>query len=186
MKLDILMHYEVDEITGEIKFIGKEDVKVDTASTTPKKSTSPKTIVGTEPVLVLDDNKYSINQLAADLLGVEPGDTIHINYPKRDKELCPAIGSSASLGVKAGNKLTKSLTVSYRGLSNEKLSEFGAIFKFEPTGKPGVFYLIGDRPKAPEDDSVIKIDEEFTFEQVNPDMVDNSDDLDLSDLNFEL
>ena len=31
MKLDILMHYDVDEQTGEVKFIGKEEVSVDTS-----------------------------------------------------------------------------------------------------------------------------------------------------------
>ena len=38
MKLDILMHYEVNEMTGEVKFIGKEEISVDTAST--KRTTS--------------------------------------------------------------------------------------------------------------------------------------------------
>ena len=31
MKLDIIMHYEVNEHTGEVVFIGKEEVTVDTA-----------------------------------------------------------------------------------------------------------------------------------------------------------
>ena len=31
MKLDIVMHYSVDETTGEITFIGKDEIKVDTA-----------------------------------------------------------------------------------------------------------------------------------------------------------
>ena len=27
MKLDILMHYDIDEQTGEVKFIGKEEIE---------------------------------------------------------------------------------------------------------------------------------------------------------------
>ena len=32
MKLDILFHYDVNEETGEITFIGKEEISVDTAT----------------------------------------------------------------------------------------------------------------------------------------------------------
>ena len=44
MKLDIVMHYSVDEKTGEITFIGKDEIKVDTAkkTTTSRKSSTKK------------------------------------------------------------------------------------------------------------------------------------------------
>ena len=42
MKLDVVMHYEVDETTGEIKFIGKEEITVDTASAKTSKSSTKK------------------------------------------------------------------------------------------------------------------------------------------------
>jgi hypothetical protein len=44
MKLDIIFHYEVNEQTGEITFIGKDEITVDTAKkTTSTKSTKTKT-----------------------------------------------------------------------------------------------------------------------------------------------
>ena len=42
MKLDIVMHYSVDETTGEITFIGKDEIKVDTAKKTSRKSSTKK------------------------------------------------------------------------------------------------------------------------------------------------
>lgn len=39
MKLDILFHYDVNEETGEITFIGKEEISVDTATKRAVKST---------------------------------------------------------------------------------------------------------------------------------------------------
>ena len=51
MKLDILMHYEVNETTGEIKYIGKEEITVDSASTKASKSSTKKS--GREPFLLL-------------------------------------------------------------------------------------------------------------------------------------
>ena len=38
MKLDIIMHYSVNETTGEIVFLGKDEIKVDTAKKTTTSS----------------------------------------------------------------------------------------------------------------------------------------------------
>ena len=58
MKLDIIMHYNVDEQTGEITFIGKDEVTVDTAKTASKTSkssskTASKKADETEPMLLI-------------------------------------------------------------------------------------------------------------------------------------
>ena len=39
MKLDIVFHYLVDENTGEMTYIGKEDITVDTAAPAKRQST---------------------------------------------------------------------------------------------------------------------------------------------------
>ena len=47
------MHYSVDEATGEITFIGKDEIKVDTAKKTPRKSSTKKD-ENPEPIVTLD------------------------------------------------------------------------------------------------------------------------------------
>ena len=42
MKLDIIFHYNVNEQTGEITYIGKDEVTVDTATKTSKASKKKK------------------------------------------------------------------------------------------------------------------------------------------------
>ena len=58
MKLDIIFHYEVDEQTGEMKFIGKNEITVDTKKTVSKSSSS-KIDSNPEPIITLTDNKLS-------------------------------------------------------------------------------------------------------------------------------
>ena len=111
MNLDILMHYDVDEQTGEVKFIGKEEVSIDTSvKKEAKKKTTSSVLEGSEPRLQLNANNFALNQVACDLLKIGAGDTVHINYPKKEGRYVPVIGSSEAFGVKAGNKLTKTLT----------------------------------------------------------------------------
>ena len=52
MKLDILMHYEINEQTGEVKFIGKEEITVDTAEKAVKKTATKavSTVISSLPI----------------------------------------------------------------------------------------------------------------------------------------
>ena len=71
MKLDIVMHYSVDEKTGEITFIGKDEIKVDTAKkTTTSRKSSTKKDENPEPIVTLDSTKLTLTQGAVDLLQV--------------------------------------------------------------------------------------------------------------------
>lgn len=176
MKLDILMHYEVNEQTGEVKFIGKEEITVDTKATksTTKKATTKK-VDDSRPVITLEANKLVLTQAVVDMLAVCPDCRIDIKYKKRDKLSVPVIGTDAAFGTKAGNKLTKSNTVSFRGSANEKLSQYGTTFTLEETEDEGIFYLIGDKvPEAPEvPEEVVNIESEL--EIANLDELDNED-----------
>lgn len=184
MKLDILFHYDVNPTTGEITFIGKEEITVDTSkktSTTKASTSTAKEVLGGDtPKLVLEDSKYLINPAAASALGVEAGDTIHIHYRKHGDTMVPSIGKSERLGVKSGNKLTKTLAVSYRGAANTKLSEYGTEFTFEPTDKDGIFYLVGDR-------SIIPSVEDLDAVEINDDIeLDSLEDLDLDNSSTDI
>ena len=64
-------------------------LKQDT-STSTKKAT--KIEEGVEPKIILEANKFILNQAAADLIGVQPEDRVAIRYKKIDKVLFPVIG----------------------------------------------------------------------------------------------
>ena len=192
MKLDIIFHYNVDEQTGEITYVGKEEVTVDTAKTASKTSkssgkSSSKVDNNPDPIVTLDSNKLILTQGAVDLLQVCEDCRIDIKYEKKDKKAVPIIGTDAAFGTKAGNKLTKSNTVSYRGAANEKLSAYGTVFRLEPTKNEGIYYLVGD--KEPEEtkvpDEIINIENELDIEMLDDINID-LDSTELGDFDFKL
>lgn len=192
MKLDIIFHYNVDEQTGEITYIGKDEVIVDTAKTASKTSkssgkSSSKVDNNPDPIVTLDSNKLILTQGAVDLLQVCEDCRVDIKYEKKDKKAVPIIGTDAAFGTKAGNKLTKSNTVSYRGAANEKLSAYGTIFRLEPTKNEGIYYLVGD--KEPEEtkvpDEIINIENELDIEMLDDINID-LDNTELGDFDFKL
>lgn len=191
MKLDILFHYEVNENTGEIVFIGKEEILVDTAAKAATKSTTKastaKADANPDPIITLDPNKLVLTQGAVDLLQVCADCRVDIKYKKKDKRAVPIIGTDSAFGTKSGNKLTKSNTVSYRGASNEKLAAFGTTFRLEPTEDKGIYYLVGD--KVPEEisvpDEIIDIESELDIEALDNLNIDE-DDKNLETFDFKL
>ena len=143
-----------------------------TKAETPKKGKGKSTLPDSkEPLIVLEDNKYILNEAAAEALGVSPDDRIDIKYEKHGKLLKPVIGSNEAFGTKGGNKLTNSLTVSCRGKANETLSEYGSQFTLIPHAhKDGLFMLIGD--SMPEESEVVddKIDVNEVDEEPSEDI----------------
>lgn len=113
---------EVDTDTGEIiktTIIGSSDIK-------SEKKKSIKKDQDIEAKVYLEDNKLKLNSLAVEMLNVDPGDRIDIQY----SDTYPIIGKSESFGnPEGGTKLTKSYTVSFRGKKSEVLQKFGTEFK---------------------------------------------------------
>ena len=71
MKLDIVFHYLVDENTGEMTYIGKEDITVDTAAPAKRQSTkAAKVEENAEPLITLDSNKLILTTGAVDLMQI--------------------------------------------------------------------------------------------------------------------
>lgn len=185
MKLDILFHYNVDENTGEITFIGKEEITVDTATSTKRQSTkASKVEENNEPLITLDSNKLILTTGAVQMLNICPDCRVDIKYKNKGKTSVPVIGTDAAFGTKGGNKLTKTNTVSFRGSANEKLAEYGTTFKIEPSENEGIFYLIGDKAKTPNDDETIDIDDELDLDSL--DSLDIDDSKDLEGFDFRL
>ena len=177
MKLDILFHYNVDENTGEITFIGKEEITVDTATSTKRQAKPVKVEANTEPLITLDSNKLVLTTGAVDMMKICPDCRVDIKYKKKDKVSVPVIGTDAAFNTKGGNKLTKTNTVSFRGSANEKLAEYGSVFKLEPSEDEGIFYLIGDKMNKPVEDEAIDIEGELDLDSLEELDIDDSSDL---------
>ena len=180
MKLDILFHYDVNELTGEVTFIGKEEITVDT-STKKVAKTTKKVEENEEPLITLDPNKLILTTGAVQMLDICPDCRVDIKYKKRDKISVPVIGTDTTFGTKGGNKLTKANTISFRGSANEKLAEFGSTFKLEPSEDPGIFYLIGDKIKQ---EDTIDIESELDLDSLEDVIVE--DEKALENFNFQL
>lgn len=177
MKLDILFHYNVDENTGEITFIGKEEITVDTATSTKRQAKPVKVEANIEPLITLDSNKLVLTTGAVDMMKICPDCRVDIKYKKKDKASVPVIGTDAAFGTKGGNKLTKTNTVSFRGSANEKLAEYGSVFKLEPSEDEGIFYLIGDKMNKSVEDEAIDIEGELDLDSLEELDIDDSSDL---------
>lgn len=177
MKLDILFHYNVDENTGEITFIGKEEITVDTATSTKRQAKPVKVEANIEPLITLDSNKLILTTGAVDMMKICPDCRVDIKYKKKDKVSVPVIGTDTAFGTKGGNKLTKTNTVSFRGSANDKLAEYGSVFKLEPSEDEGIFYLIGDKMNKPVEDEAIDIEGELDLDSLEELDIDDSSDL---------
>lgn len=157
---------KVDTETGEMttKCISRKVDKsnFEVVEDKPKRKTSKsKKEESSEPTLTLQENKYCLNQAAADLMGVESDCKLDIKYEKRGKETVPVIGTDTAFGTKQGNKLTKSLTVACRGSKNEELSKYGTEFILVPhETKDGIFVLQNEDAKLEQalDDTIEKPD----------------------------
>jgi hypothetical protein len=186
MKLDILSHYDVNEQTGEITFIGKEEIIVDTATSTKRQATKAvKVEENKEPLITLDSNKLVLTTGAVELLNVCTDCRLDIKYKKKGKQTVPVIGTDSAFGTKGGNKLTKTNTISFRGSANDKLSEFGNIFKLEASEDDGIFYLLGNKiENSISDDETIDIESELDMSALES--FDIEDSTDLSSFDFTL
>lgn len=189
----VLFTYEQDTETGDIKCINREvindDIKPVKKASTPKKKSSKNE--SSEPQIILEDNKYTLNSAAVELMGVEPDDRLDIKFEKNGKLMIPIIGTNESFGTKAGNRLTKSFTVSCRGKANDELQNYGTVFTLSvhPT-KEGLFVMQGDKaPEAVVDDKVEIKDDASEVEveiDLNDFIADENEVEEISALDFKL
>jgi hypothetical protein len=184
MKLDILFHYDVNETTGEVTFIGKEEITVDTAKRQVSKATKM-VEENQDPLITLDSNKLVLTTGAVQMMNICADCRLDIKYKKRDRISVPVIGTDEAFGTKGGNKLTKTNTISFRGSANEKLSEYGTVFTIEPSEDEGIFYLIGDKMNSVVPDDAVDINSELDMDAL--DTIDlNDEGTNLENFNFTL
>lgn len=126
--LNLTYKMSVDTETGEIL-----ETKLISRNTNKKEA---KGIVDDEnPKLYLEENKCRINNSALNLLGVNIGDKIEIEYYEQGNKTIPVITPNK------GNKITKSLTIAFRGVKHDVLSKYGN--EFIITKNNGMF-MLGD------------------------------------------
>ena len=186
MIIKMLCTFDFNPETNEYKPIGTPEIVKDK----PKKKV---TCDSATAEVTLLDSKYMLTQAAVDLLDVAPGDRINIcynNLPDNPNVKVPIIGSSKSWGNDLGNKLTKSLTVSYRGVANSVLAEYGEVFTLEPY-KDGLFIMRGDKPVVVDDNIEVtetpeieedlqEIEEDFLVQNLEDD-----ENYEISDIDFK-
>lgn len=95
------------------------------------------------PSIILEENRVTLSSEALILLNVTQGERILINYVQVSSEYTfPVIGKSEFFSTpEAGNKLTKSNTVSFRGMQNKVLRVYGDKFSLQPY-KSGIYKMI--------------------------------------------
>lgn len=85
-----------------------------------------------DAIVELQDNKLIISDSAMNNLSINPGDRLSINYVQNKDNIYPVIGKSEMFSdPESGSKVTKSRTLSFRGLQNKILSHYGHLFTLE-------------------------------------------------------
>lgn len=145
--------------------------------------------------LIVENNKLHLSPSIIELLKVSPGDRISINYVSKDNNFIPIIGKSGILGdSSAGNKLSNSLTVSFRGKQLTTLEQFGNNFTLTRDDKlpDNVYYLIdsinGEKLETIKDDELID-ENDIILNEENNSLLNDNDELIIEDntniLNFD-
>ena len=153
--------------TKKVKVLSVETDEVSTPET-------PQVPESQEPQIVLGTSNYTLNKAAAGLLGVSPDSRIGLNYTTVNGKELPVIGAEEAFGCSCGNKLSKSLTVSYRGKQLERLARFGNVFTLSSLeGSEGLFIMKGNVAPAQIPDD-IEIVEDMTVHEDNPSVTEES------------
>lgn len=104
-----------------------------------KRTTKPKAKVeeemAAEPLITREETKLVFNNKVVADMEIEYEDRIIIKWEKsKDKKtMFPIIGTDVAFGEEgAGNKVTKTNTVGFKGKQNVVLAELGAIFTISP------------------------------------------------------
>lgn len=171
----------VDSQTGEVVEIKCLGAVEDNTPAEAKKPTTRKTTTkknkdeNTTPQLVLEDSKCTFNTAAIELMEIEPGAKIDINYEKYKNGFRPVLSLSDK-----GCKLTKSGTIACRGSKHDALAEYGTVFEIiKHNEKVDCFILKGDKE---EDSTLDDIESELPLDVELPDLVEDDEDLDLEEL----
>lgn len=169
-------------------FVYEQTVDTETGEIINSKLLDKKVIVSEKPDpedeiprVTLENNKIVFNNSAIRLMGVKPGTLMDIKYKVNNGVSTPVLGTAEAFNVEGGNKLTKSNSISFRGVKNETLSQYGKNFILENSLRKGEFILTNKENVINTDDK-IGIDESKDwkpeeFEIENPEGLEADDDI---------
>lgn len=184
------LNEETGEFITDTRELKDDSVKKpSTRKSSSKKKDSEVDDTNSNPLLILEENKYILNKAAVEALGVEPGDKVDIKQQKLNKKECLVIGAAETFGTQSGNKLTQKNAVSYRGKNNQNLAEHGNEFTFTSHPKiDGLFILTGNREPEIKEDVVPEAEDIASEDELDDEMASlidgNADDTEISDNDF--
>lgn len=121
MKIVIDFNTETQEVVS---------VTVGDSTKTPTVKKEKKTVVEDDKVIAaLAGNKLTLSTKLAELLKVKEGDKLVVRYKQDGEFIEPFLGPPTAFNEEDGNKLTKSLSISFRGDQNIALARFGVLFE---------------------------------------------------------
>lgn len=171
--------FDFDEVNQKIL-----NLSVETSDNKVVAKPKRKKVANDKAILEIDDNKIILSDKTVSLLGVQAGDRVNVQYWTRDNQnTFPLLGKSEAFSdPNSGNKLTKSNTVSFKGIQREVLMQYGSVFEVEETPfKPGMFKL---NPVGNDISAVEEVNEELELEEKELFNISKSD-LDLEIENLE-
>lgn len=178
VKLTYEMSVNTD--TGEILETRLIDRSIDNSDLKAVKPSAKKKVVqdeGKEPKLILEDNKYRLNNAAIELMKLSSDSKLSIKYIQGNSGDVPVICIDDH-----GNKITKSNTVACRGNKNAELAKYGEEFILvSHPSKPGLFILTSEsvKPEQLIGDDNVSIeggeDEDLPFDLDVKELVDDED-----------
>lgn len=130
---------ETKEVSGFTTFHDGVEVKREVTKTTRATKANTPIVLEEEAIVTLEPTKVSFNNKAVADMGIEYGERIVIKYEKLKGVKTPFPVMEKDL--EAGNKITKTNTIAYRGKANTILAEYGTQFGLEKY-KEGVWKLI--------------------------------------------
>lgn len=172
--------------TGEILETRLISRDVDKSDLKPKKLTKKVQDTDTTPKLMLEENKYRLNNAAVELMNLNDSSKLVIKYEEGKSGSIPVIGTNEAFGIASGNRLTKSNTVACRGSNHEELEKHGVEFVLvKHPNKPNMFMLVSDKDQSESligDENVNMSENEHVPLEVSLDSLVDEEDLNITEV----
>ena len=135
--------FDFDQETETVSNIKTFVDGVEKKKKTTKQTKSKEVILEESSVIKLTDTKLEFNNKTVAEMGISHETRIVIKYEQfGPKNMIPIIGTDESFDEEgAGNKLTKTNTVAFKGKQNTVLKEYGSEFTIEAY-KEGIWKLV--------------------------------------------
>lgn len=163
---------DFDEATQQVV-----SVMVGDSIQTPTVKTKKPKAADDKEMVTLESNKLILTAKLAEFLKAKEGDKLIVRYKQDGEFIEPFLGPPKAFNEEEGNKLTKALTISFRGDQNQALARFGTTFETLDMGDGTVKLLSTVRVKD--------VVTEITLEHLNP-ATNIGDDLILTKNSFEI